>query len=130
MIKQIWDAIHFGRFTSQWRNDPPADASTDTVMIGRTLFYNSYLQNTGDGWKLITERGGLIGHYAFWAMLPVYLAFAVGLYTGHVQLGHFALFEAIFIIAFGLSNGYALHKLAQDPSYGLEELSLHRIRKA
>ena len=79
---------------------------------------------------LITERGGLIGRYAFWAMIPVYIAFAVSLYTGHIQIGHIALFEAICIGAFGLSNGYALHKLAQDPTFGVEELSLHRITKA
>lgn len=129
MIKKIWDAIHFGRFTSQWRKDPPTDASADQVVIGRTLFYSSYLEKSGDGWTLITERGGLIGRYAFWAMLPVYLALGVAMYFGKIDIGHLALFEAVFIIAFGLSNGYALHKLAQDPGFGVEELSLHRIRR-
>ena len=93
MIKKYWDAIHFGRFKSQWRNDPPADLDADRVAIGKTLFYESYL----------------------------------AMFTGRLDIGHFALFEAFFIAAFGLFNGYALHRVTQDPGYGVEELSLHRI---
>ena len=127
MIKKYWDAIHFGRFKSQWRNDPPSVADADRVVIGSTLFYESSLQKSEGGWQLITERGGLIGRYAFYLMLPVYALIAFGLFTGRIEIGHFALFEAFFIAAFGLFNGYALHRVAQDPGYGVEELSLHRI---
>ena len=130
MIKKIWDAIHFGRFNDQWRNDPPSDTAEDTVELGKTLFYHSYLQRAGDGWQLVTERGGILGHYMFWVSLPIYLAFAIGIATGAVQLIHFVLMEAFFIVGFGYLNGLAIHKLAQDPSYGVEELSLHRIQKA
>ena len=130
MLKKLWDAIHFGRFTSQWRNDPPADASADTVALGKTLFYESYLQKTGDSWTVITKRGGLIGRYAFYLMLPVYAAFIAAIFLGKMNFGHLALFEAFFIAAFGLFNGFALHKLAQDPGFGVEELSLHRIQRS
>lgn len=130
MLKKIWDAIHFGKFKSQWRNDPPSDVSADTVALGKTIFYESYLRKEGDSWTVITERGGLIGRYAFFLMLPVYVAFAAAIFMGKMNIGHLALFEAFFIAGFGLFNGFALHRVAQDPEYGLEELSLHRIQRS
>ena len=130
MLKKIWDAIHFGRFTSQWRNDPPSDVSADKVALGKTIFYDSYLQKEDDCWKVVTERGGLIGRYAFYLMLPVYAAFIVAIATGKMDIGHLALFEAFFIAAFGFFNGFALHRIAQDPAFGIEELSLHRIQRS
>ena len=130
MIKKIWDAIHFGRFSSQWRNDPPADPTVDDVVLGKTWFYETHLKRSDAGWTLVTENGGFIGRMAFYAMLPVYLAFAVGIAMGHVEFMHFILFEVFFILAFGTLNGIAIHKLAQDPTFGVEELSLHRIAKS
>ena len=130
MIKSVWDAIHFGRFTSQWRNDPPSEVETDQVHLGKTLFYETVLHKTEAGWELVTERGGYIGGISFYLMLPVYALFISMIVMGKADIGHLALFEAFFITVFGFLNGFALHKLAQDPGYGIEELSLHRIQRS
>lgn len=130
MIKKIWDAIHFGRFVGEWRNDPPAIETDTRVSLGQTLFYESFLEKSDNGWKLITKRGGHIGRIAFWLALPIYALFAVGIALGTANLAHFLLAEIVFIAVFGLANGWALHRLAQDPGYGIEELSMHQIQKA
>ncbi|MAK60045.1 MAG: hypothetical protein CMK09_03605 [Ponticaulis sp.] len=130
MIKKIWDAIHFGRFVGEWRNDPPTPGGDKNVALGQTLFYESHLEKSGDGWKLITKRGGYIGRIAFWLALPIYAVFALGLAMGAASWAHLILAEIVFISVFGLANGWALHRLAQDPGYGIEELSMHQIQKA
>ncbi len=128
MIKKLWDAIHFGKFKSQWRHPLKTDENNARAeMLTRTIFYESRIEETEDGPMLVTQNGGLIGRMTFYLMLPVYALFAAGMFTGTVSLLDFALFEAIFIGVFGLANGWAIHKLVQEPDFGLEELSLRRV---
>ncbi|MAP96480.1 MAG: hypothetical protein CMK07_16160 [Ponticaulis sp.] len=130
MIKQIWDAIHFGRFKSQWASNSDMTPDSDLARVGKTLFYETRLESSNGETRLVTEQGGIIGHHMFWISLPVYALLIAGLIMGSVSLFHILLLEAFFIVGFGWLNGIALHKLAQDPGFGVEELSLHRIRKA
>lgn len=127
MIKKIWDAIHFGRFKSQWRNDLPEQMSGPRTELGRTLLYETYLHESEDGYELVTENGGYIGKYAFYAAIPVYIALLAGMIFGGVHLVHILMLELCFIGVFGLLNGWALHQFAKEPAFGVEELSLHRI---
>lgn len=130
MIKKLWEAIHFGSFKSQWRNSPDTQNPQVPACLGRTLFYENVLVETDKGVQLVTRVGGLLGRYAFYAMLPVYMLFAYGLATGMVHVVHFALFEAAFIAVFGYLNGLALHRLAQEPDFGVESLSFRQIQRA
>ncbi len=127
MIKKLWDAIHFGKFKSQWRHPLHTQDDTSARILNRTLFYESRVENTANGPVVITENGGLIGRYTFYLMLPVYALFAFGLFTGAVSVLHIALFEAFFIGLFGVLNGWALHQVANQPDFGIEELSIRQI---
>lgn len=128
MIKKIWNAIHFGRFKSQWRNDLPETLQGQRTLLGKTLLYENHLEKTDDGYQLVTENGGYIGRYAFYVALPIYLALIIGLFTGAVHPVHIVMIELGFISVFGLMNGWSLHRLMKDPGFGVEELSLHRIK--
>ena len=79
---------------------------------------------------LETACGGLVGRIAFYLMLPVYAVFLTFIATGHLNPLFLILFEAVFIIAFGWLSGAALHHFANDPDFGIDELSLHRMGKA
>lgn len=128
MIKKLWDAIHFGKFKSQWRHPQQQENESCARILTRTLFYESRVEPSENGPVLITEKGGLIGGYAFYLMLPVYALLAFGLVTGVVSLLHVILFEAFFIGLFGVLNGWALHLHTQRPELGVEELSLRQVQ--
>lgn len=128
MIKTIWNAIHFGRFKSQWRNELPGHMSSPPVELGRTLFYENRIESGENGYELITEPGGYIGKHAFYFALPIYALLAFGIATGVVSMIHLLVFELIFIGVFGVLNGWAIHRLIKDPAFGVEELSLRRVQ--
>lgn len=127
MIKKLWDAIHFGTFKSQWRHPLNTENDGRAQMLSRTLFYENRIEQTESGPVLVTENGGLIGRHAFYLILPLYAALAYAVITGVASLLVFPLFELFFIGLFGLLNGWVLHRLAKEPDFGVEELSLRQV---
>jgi hypothetical protein len=129
IIKSLWEGMHFGQFSSEWRNEAPSDTNVSEVLLGKTFLYESRLVNQGGRWILETACGGLFGNIAFYLMLPIYAVFLGLIVTGHLNPLYFVLFEAVFIVVFGWLSGAALHHLANDPDFGVDELSGHLIAK-
>lgn len=127
MIKKIWDAIHFGTFKSQWRHPLSSGNDSRAQVLTRTLFYESRVEQTESGPVLVTKNGGLIGRQAFYLMLPIYAVMAYGIFAGFATLFDVALIEVFFIGLFGFMNGWAVHRLTQEPDFGVEALSLRQV---
>lgn len=109
MIEHYWNKLHFWTLTSPWKGKTPESGRSENVEMGRTLFYDVYLEKRESGWTLVTKLGGSLGAYAFSIALVFYAVFIFGFARGFDIWGPLILLEIYLFCVCGGVHAWTIH---------------------